>query len=162
MELNPMRTYKQIHFKVSRESISIGNNLPGPGAEQFKFGKTWTAELSGVYVQKDQGAIYIADRGQNAGIGKQVLEFKGTSARAYAICSPEGFQGYSKYVNSRRQFPQRDRQQGRISSRSRTGQQGQLKATQQPPAQQPAGRTETRVKTATKTGLSGCQYTIGA
>ncbi len=91
------------HFKglVNQESISIGvTTFLAQVQNQFKFGKTWTAELSGVYRSKGlEGVIYIKPIVQvNAGIGKQVLKNKGTIRLSIRdMFAGSVFKGYSKY-----------------------------------------------------------------
>jgi hypothetical protein len=74
---------------------------------QFKFGKGWSAELSGFYNTKSKDAQFtIAGFGQvSAGIGKQVLKNKGTiRLNARDIFWTQKIDGQIKYGNVREQF----------------------------------------------------------
>lgn len=68
--------------------------------QQFKFAKTWSAELSGFYRSKGlEGVMFIRSIAQvNAGISKQVLKSKGTiRLNVRDIFAGGVFKGYSKY-----------------------------------------------------------------
>ena len=91
------------HFKglVNNEHISIGvTTFIVQLQQQFKFAKTWSAELSGFYRSKGlEGVIYIKPMAQvNAGISKQVLKNKGNvRLNVRDIFAGGVFRGYSKY-----------------------------------------------------------------
>ncbi len=91
------------HFTglVNNENISTGiTTFIVQAQQQFKFAKTWTAEVSGFYRSKGlEGVIYIKPMAQlNAGIGKQVLKNKGTiRLNVRDIFAGGVFKGYSKY-----------------------------------------------------------------
>lgn len=93
------------HFTgtVNNENISIGvTSFLTQLQQQFKFGKGWAAELSGVYRTKGmEGVIYIQPIVQvNAGISKQVLKNKGSiRLNVRDIFATSVFKGYSKYSN---------------------------------------------------------------
>lgn len=76
---------------------------------QFKFGKGWSAELSGFYNTKaEDGQFIIQGFGQaSAGIGKQVLKNKGTiKLNARDIFWSQKIDGQIKYGNVREHFYQ--------------------------------------------------------
>jgi len=91
------------HFKglVNKEPISIGiTSYMVQLQQQFKFGKGWSAELSGVYRSKGvEGVIYIKPIKQvNAGISKQVLKNNGSiRLNVRDIFAGGVFKGYSRY-----------------------------------------------------------------
>jgi iron complex outermembrane receptor protein len=98
------------HFEgiVNNEEISIG--ITGWFAQiqqQFKWGKGWSAEVSGFYRSKQlEGVIFIKQMSQvNAGFGKQVMNNKGTiRLNVRDIFFGGIFNGYSKYSNVDAQF----------------------------------------------------------
>jgi iron complex outermembrane recepter protein len=98
------------HFEgiVNNEDISIG--ITGWFAQiqqQFKWGKGWSAEVSGFYRSKQlEGVIFIKQMSQvNAGFGKQVMNNKGTiRLNVRDIFFGGIFNGYSKYSNVDAQF----------------------------------------------------------
>ena len=85
------------------ENISIGiTGLTVQAQQQFKWGKGWTAELSGFYRSKAvEGVIFIRSIAQvNAGFSKQVLKNKGSVRLNFRdIFAGSVFKGYSKYGN---------------------------------------------------------------
>jgi len=91
------------HFKglVNNEPISIGiTSFMVQLQQQFKFAKTWSAELSGFYRSKSlEGVIYIRHIAQvNAGISKQVLKNQGSlRLNVRDIFAGGVFKGYSRY-----------------------------------------------------------------
>ena len=91
------------HFKgtVNNEQVSIGTTtFMAQLQQQFKFGKGWTAEVSGFYRSKGlEGVIFIKPMVQaNAGISKQVLKNKATvKLNVNDIFASSVFKGYSKY-----------------------------------------------------------------
>lgn len=91
------------HFKglVNNEPISIGvTTFMVQLQQQFKFAKTWSAEVSGFYRTKGlEGVIYIRQIAQfNAGISKQILNNKGSiRLNVRDIFAGGVFKGYSKY-----------------------------------------------------------------
>ncbi len=93
------------HFTgvVNNENISIGiTGLTVQAQQQFKWGKGWTAELSGFYRSKAvEGVIFIRSIAQvNAGFSKQVLKNKGSVRLNFRdIFAGSVFKGYSKYGN---------------------------------------------------------------
>ena len=86
---------------VNNELISIGQtSFMVQVQQQFKFGKGWSAELSGFYRSKGlEGVIYINPIMQvNAGFSKQVLKNKGSiRLNIRDIFAGGVFKGYSKY-----------------------------------------------------------------
>lgn len=86
---------------VNNENISTSiTTFMVQAQQQFKFAKTWTAEVSGFYRTKGlEGVIYIKPMAQlNAGISKQVLKNKGTiRLNVRDIFAGGVFKGYSKY-----------------------------------------------------------------
>ncbi|HMD01192.1 MAG TPA: outer membrane beta-barrel family protein, partial [Ferruginibacter sp.] len=93
---------------VNNEDISIGiTAFQAQLQQQFKWGKGWSAELSGFYRTKGlEGVIFIQPIAQiNAGFGKQVLNNKGTIRVNFKdIFAGSVFKGYSKYSNVDAQF----------------------------------------------------------
>ncbi len=93
------------HFKgiVDNENISLRlTGFMAQAQQQFKFGKGWSAELSGFYRSKGlEGVIFIDPIIQvNAGFSKQVLKEKGTvRLNVRDIFAGSVFEGYSKYGN---------------------------------------------------------------
>lgn len=98
------------HFtgSVNNENISVGiTSFMTQVQQQFKFGKGWTAELSGFYRTKGmEGVIFIQPIVQvNAGLSKQVLKNKGSiRLNVRDIFAGSVFKGYSKYSNVDLQF----------------------------------------------------------
>lgn len=94
---------------------------------QFKFGKGWSAELSGFYNTKSEdGQFIIAGFGQaSAGIGKQVLKNKGTiRLNARDIFWTQKIDGHIKYDFVREHFYQyRDSRVVTLSVQYRFGKQ---------------------------------------
>ncbi|MEO7923192.1 MAG: TonB-dependent receptor [Chitinophagaceae bacterium] len=88
---------------VNNEHISIGNTmLMLQVQQQFKWGKGWTAEVSGFYRSKGvEGVIVINPIAQvNAGFSKQVMKNKGSvRLNVRDIFAGNKFKGYSKYGN---------------------------------------------------------------
>ena len=86
---------------VNNESIAVGiTTFMAQLQQQFKFGKGWTAELSGFYRTKGlEGVIFIQPIAQvNAGLSKQVLKNKGSlKLNIRDIFAGSVFKGYSKY-----------------------------------------------------------------
>jgi len=86
---------------VNNEPISIGvTTFQAQLQQQFKFGKGWTAEVSGFYRTRGlEGVIFIKQMVQvNAGFSKQVLKNKGTVKLNFNdIFATAVFKGYSKY-----------------------------------------------------------------
>lgn len=108
-----MNVYSNVynnHFKgtVGTEPISIGvTTFLIQMQHQFKWGKGWSAEVSGFYRSKGlEGVIYIKPIVQaNAGFGKQVLKNKGTIRLSVRDIFAGGvFKGYSKYGTVDAQF----------------------------------------------------------
>jgi iron complex outermembrane recepter protein len=93
--------HNQYKGVVNNENISIG--LPmfmTQLQQQFKWGKGWSAEVSGVYRSKAvEGVIFIKPIAQvGAGFSKVVLKGKGTiRLNARDIFNGSKFKGYSKY-----------------------------------------------------------------
>lgn len=91
------------HFKglINNEQISLGvTTFMAQLQQQFKFGKGWAAELSGVYRSKGlEGVIYIKPIAQvSAGFSKQVLKNQGSiRLNVRDIFAGGVFRGYSKY-----------------------------------------------------------------
>ena len=98
------------HFKgfVNNEAISIGTTtFLVQLQQQFKFGKSWVAELSGFYRSKGlEGVIFIQPMVQvNAGLSKQILKNKGSIKLNFRdIFAGNVFKGYSKYGTVDAQF----------------------------------------------------------
>ncbi|MES1218936.1 MAG: TonB-dependent receptor [Bacteroidota bacterium] len=98
------------HFKgvVNNENISIGiTGMMMQVQQQFKWGKGWSAEVSGFYRTKGlEGVIFIQPIGQvNAGFGKQIMKNNGTVRLNFRDIFAGGvFKGYSKYGNVDAQF----------------------------------------------------------
>ncbi|MBS1920526.1 MAG: TonB-dependent receptor [Bacteroidetes bacterium] len=98
------------HFKgvVNNDYISL--SITGGMAQlqqQFKWGKGWGAELSGLYRSKGlEGVIFIKSLSQvNAGFSKQVMKNKGTVRVSFRdIFRGMIFEGYSKYSDVDAQF----------------------------------------------------------
>jgi iron complex outermembrane recepter protein len=88
---------------VNNEQIAIGiTGAMFQLQQQFKWGKGWSAELSGFYRTKGlEGVIFIKPIGQvNAGFSKQVMKTKGTVRVNFRdIFAGNMFRGYSKYGN---------------------------------------------------------------
>ncbi|MBK7435070.1 MAG: TonB-dependent receptor [Chitinophagaceae bacterium] len=93
---------------VNNEPISLGvTGFMAQVQQQFKWGKGWSAEVSGFYRSKGlEGVIYIKPIVQvNAGISKQVLKNKGSvRLNVRDIFAGSVFKGYSKYSNVDAQF----------------------------------------------------------
>jgi outer membrane receptor protein involved in Fe transport len=93
---------------VNNEHVSVG--ITGWFAQmqqQFKWGKGWSAEVSGFYRSKGlEGVIFIKPIVQmDAGFGKQVLKNNGTiRLNVRDIFAGGVFKGYSKYSNVDVQF----------------------------------------------------------
>lgn len=110
------------HFKgiVNNEPISLTiAGMMVQVQQQFKFAKTWTAEVSGFYRSKGlEGVIYIKPMKQfNAAISKQVMKNKATIRMGMRdIFAGNTFRGYSKYGNVDAQF--KDVNDGRALSLS--------------------------------------------
>ena len=69
---------------------------------QFKFAKTWGAEVSGFYRSKGlEGVIFIKHMGMmNLGLSKQVMKGKGSlRLNVRDVFATQKFNGYSKYSN---------------------------------------------------------------
>ncbi|MFZ1784704.1 MAG: TonB-dependent receptor [Ferruginibacter sp.] len=98
------------HFKgmVNNDEISIGlTAFQTQVQQQFKFGKGWSAELSGFYRSKGmEGVIFIQPILQvNAGVGKQILKNKGSlRLNVRDIFAGGVFKGSSQYGNVDIQF----------------------------------------------------------
>jgi iron complex outermembrane receptor protein len=88
---------------VNNADISIGvTSLMMQLQQQFKFGKTWGAELSGFYRSKSvEGVIVIQPMSQiNMGVSKQILKNKGSVRfNIRDIFASTKFNGSSKYGN---------------------------------------------------------------
>lgn len=88
---------------VNNEHISVGVVMFMMQAQQqFKWGKGWSAELSGFYRTKGlEGVIFIKPIAQvNAGFSKQVLKEKGSiKLNIRDIFAGGVYRGYSKYSN---------------------------------------------------------------
>ncbi|HEV7781358.1 MAG TPA: TonB-dependent receptor [Chitinophagaceae bacterium] len=86
---------------VDNEPISIGiTGFMVQAQQQFKWGKGWSAEVSGFYRSKGvEGVIYIQPIMQfNAGFSKQVLKDKGSVRLNFRdIFAGNTFKGESKY-----------------------------------------------------------------
>jgi len=82
------------------------------GSQQFKFAKTWTAEVSGFYRTKGiEGVIAIQPMGMlSVGIGKQIMKNQGTlRLNIRDILFSQQTHGSSKYGNvDARFFEKRD------------------------------------------------------
>jgi iron complex outermembrane receptor protein len=69
---------------------------------QFKFGKTWGAEVSGFYRTKGlEGVIFIKPMGMmNFGVSKQIMKGKGSLRfNVRDVFAMQKFNGYSRYSN---------------------------------------------------------------
>ncbi len=86
---------------VNNSDVNIGiSSLVLQSQQQFKFAKTWTAELSGFFRTKGaEGVMIIKPIGQmNAGLSKQILKGKGTvKLNIDDVLNTNNFKGYSKY-----------------------------------------------------------------
>jgi len=93
---------------VNNENISIGITMfMMQVQQQFKWGKGWSAELSGFYRSKGlEGVIFIKPITQvNAGFSKQIFKNKATvRLNVKDIFAGSVFKGYSKYSNVDAQF----------------------------------------------------------
>jgi hypothetical protein len=75
--------------------------------QQFKFAKTWTAEVSGWYRTKGlEGVLFIKPLGaMDLGLSKQIMKSKGTlKMNLNDVFNTMNFKGYSKYSNVDAQF----------------------------------------------------------
>lgn len=117
---------------VNNDYVSVGvTAMLVQLQQQFKWGKGWGAELSGMYLSNAlEGVIFINPLTQiNAGFSKQVLKNKGTLRLGFRdIFKGMNVKGYSKYGNVDIQF--RNAQDSRSVSLSFTWRfnKGKLKA----------------------------------
>jgi hypothetical protein len=98
------------HFKgvVNNDNISIGiTGFMIQAQQQFKWGKGWSAEISGFYRSKGlEGVIFIEPVAQvNTGFSKQIMKNNATVRLNVRDIFGQGvFKGYSKYSNVDAQF----------------------------------------------------------
>lgn len=93
----------KFHGVVNNAPISFdATTLMLNGSQQFKFAKTWTAELSGFYRTKGiEGVIAVQPMGMlSAGLSKQVMKNQGTlRLNVRDILHSQTTHGSSKYGN---------------------------------------------------------------
>jgi iron complex outermembrane receptor protein len=92
--------WEPIKATINQVNFSLNN--------QYKFGKGWSAEISGYYLSKSQIDLqeYLTPQGElGAGISKQIMQNKGTIRLAIRdIFYTQNYSGYSYFENSDEPF----------------------------------------------------------